>query len=154
GARPMCAREVVRADLEEDWVSSLLQAGFAREQPAAFLAEGLLVYLSAGAVAGLLTALQGLAGPGSWLGADLVGRELLSSPYLKAFLDKLKQFGCPWQFGTEDPEQVLAGYGWAARVVVPGEPEANYGRWPYPTAPRGIPGIPRSYLVTARRLPG
>jgi methyltransferase (TIGR00027 family) len=149
GARPMCQREVVRADLERDWVNPLLRAGLDQGQPAAFLAEGLLMYLDAGAVASLLASVQRLARPGSWLGADLVGSELLSSPYFKAFLELLERFGCPWRFGTAQPEQLLARYGWAATVVVPGEAEANYGRWPYPVAPRSMAGIPRSYLVTA-----
>jgi methyltransferase (TIGR00027 family) len=152
GARPTCPRVVVRADLEGDWISPLLRAGFDKDRPAAFLAEGLLMYLEAGAVLSLLGTLQRLARPGSWLGVDLVGTELLSSPYLRPFLENLEQFGCPWRFGTAEPEQLLARHGWSATVVVPGEPQANYGRWPYPVAPRDRPGIPRSYLVSARRV--
>jgi methyltransferase (TIGR00027 family) len=151
GARPECARGVVRADLEREWVGPLHQAGFDAERPAAFLAEGLLVYLEAGAVTSLLGALRGLARPGSWLGLDVVGVELLSSPYLKAFLEMLEQLGCPWRFGTAEPEELLARQGWAPTVVIPGEPGANYGRWPYPVAPRNVPSVPRSYLVTAWR---
>jgi methyltransferase (TIGR00027 family) len=151
GAKPRCSSQVVRADLEGDWVGPLVHAGFDPERPAAFLAEGLLMYLEATAVDSFLTALERLARPGSWLGVDLVGTELLSSPYLKPFLEQLAQLGCPWRFGTAEPEQLLARHGWAATIVVPGEPEANYGRWPYPVAPRDMPGIPRSYLVTARR---
>jgi methyltransferase (TIGR00027 family) len=151
GAQPTCRREVVRADLESDWIGPLLRAGLDEGQPIALLVEGLLMYLDAGAVAGLLASIQCLARPGSWLGTDLVGTEFLASPYLKPFLELLEQFGCPWRFGTDEPEQLLARYGWAATVVVPGEPEANYGRWPYPVAPRTAPGVPRSYLVTAER---
>jgi methyltransferase (TIGR00027 family) len=152
GARPTCPRVTVRADLEGDWTSPLLQAGFDVGRPTAILAEGLLVYLEAGAVLSLLAALQRLARPGSWLGVDLVGTELLSSPYLKPFLEQFERLGCPWRFGTADPERLLAQHGWAATVVVPGQAGANYGRWPYPVAPRDVPGIPRSYLVTARRV--
>jgi methyltransferase (TIGR00027 family) len=152
GAKPRCERRVVRADLEGDWTSALSGAGFDKNRPAAFLVEGLLMYLEAAAVSSLLSALQRLARPGSWLGLDLVGTEMLSSPYIKPFLAHLDQLGCPWRFGTAEPEQLLARHGWEATAVVPGEPEANYGRWPYPVAPRDVPGIPRSYLVTAWRV--
>jgi methyltransferase (TIGR00027 family) len=150
-AVPACTRRVVPTDLEQDWINPLLQAGFAEHQPAAFLAEGLSMYLEEGAVTGLLTALRCAACTGSWLGIDLVGLELLSSPYLKPFLEMLERLGCPWRFGTAEPEQLLARFGWAATITLPGESGANYGRWPYPVAPRDMPGIPRSYLVTARR---
>src|SRR5262249_23153269 len=85
GATPRCPRRVVRADLERDWTGPLIGAGFGQGRPAAFLVEGLLMYLEAAAVGSLLAALERLARPGSWLGVDLVGTELLSSPYVKPF---------------------------------------------------------------------
>jgi methyltransferase (TIGR00027 family) len=151
-ARPRCHRRIVPADLERDWICPLTRAGFDKDSPAAFLVEGLLMYLEPAAVDSLLSALERHARPRSWLGVDLVGTELLCSPYFKTFLDHLKRLGCPWRFGAAEPEQLFAQHGWAATVVLPGEPAANYGRWPYPVAPRRVPGIPRSYLVTARRL--
>jgi methyltransferase (TIGR00027 family) len=153
-ARPRCARKTVRADLERDWIVPLRQSGFEEMRPAAFLVEGLLAYLEAGAVASLLSALQRVSWPGSWLGGDILGAEMLSSPYLKPFLERMEQLGCPWRFGTDEPEKLLIRYGWKAAIVVPGEPEANYGRWPYPVVPRSMPGIPRAYFATARRVEG
>jgi hypothetical protein len=54
--------------------------------------------------------------------------------------------------------QFLAAHGWQATIVSPGEPEANYGRWPYPVASPTFAGlpvkIPRAYLVRARRMGG
>ncbi len=35
--------------------------------------------------------------------------------------------------------------------ALPGEPDANYGRWVMPMIPRTMPGMPRSYLVRAVR---
>src|SRR5262249_54801915 len=122
------------------------QAGFDREAPAAFLLE----YLEPEAVGLLLGKLQGVARPGSWLGADFPDTSFLASPSTKSFLEKFERLGCPWRFGTPDPEGFLAQYGWDAVVVMPGEPAAHYGRWPYPAASRTVPGVPRSYLVTAR----
>jgi hypothetical protein len=45
----------------------------------------------------------------------------------------------------------LEAYSWEAEVSQPGEREANYGRWPYPVAPRGVPGVPRLFLARAQR---
>jgi hypothetical protein len=55
------------------------------------------------------------------------------------------------RFGTNDPEALFAEHGWEAEVIQPGEGEANFGRWPYPVAPRGVPGVPRLFLVRAQR---
>ena len=148
-AKPACTRRVVRADLEHDWIGPLGSAGFDDGRPVAFLVEGLLVYLTDDSVESLLTALRRAACPASWLGVDLAGTELLSSPYMKALLEMAERHGFPWRYGTSDPEGLLARHGWAPTVTMPGEPAANYGRWPYPPAPRNMPGIPRSYLVTA-----
>jgi methyltransferase (TIGR00027 family) len=150
-ATPRCTRRVVRADLEGDWTTPLVQAGLKPDVPTAFLAEGLLMYLDGSAVRSLLGAIDGIAPAGSWLGVDVVGNVFLKSAEMQPFLKMLEEMGCPWRFGTDEPEELLAGYGWSARAFVAGSPEANYNRWPYPAAPRSMPGIPRSYLVTARR---
>jgi methyltransferase (TIGR00027 family) len=150
-ARPACDRRIVRADLEHDWTTPLAGAGFDPEKPTAFLVEGLLVYLPEDAVDRFMSTLAGIAAPGSWLGTDLAGVELLTSPWMKTYLDKLAEFGCPWIFGVADPEAFLSGYGWSSTIVMPGDPDANFGRWPYPRAPKGVPGVPRSYFAVGRR---
>lgn len=151
GAEPECDRRIVPADLRHDWTGALLAAGFQADRPGAFLVEGLLVYLEEPAVVELLATLAGVGCSGSWLGADVVDRSLLESPFLTAHLEHLNALGCPWRFGTAEPEQFFGRQGWAATVVQPGEPGAHYGRWPWPVGPRNLPGIPRSYFVTARR---
>jgi hypothetical protein len=66
----------------------------------------------------------------------------------------LEQRGTPWRFGTNEPEALLARYGWHAEAVTqPGEGGAHFGRWPWPVAPRDVPGLPRSFFVTALRTP-
>jgi methyltransferase (TIGR00027 family) len=47
GAVPRCERTTVPADLRADWTAALTEAGFDRTSPAGWLAEGLLIYLSA-----------------------------------------------------------------------------------------------------------
>jgi methyltransferase (TIGR00027 family) len=152
-ARPTCERRIVRADLAKPWVQHLLDAGFDPGRPAAFLAEGLLMYLDERAVLDLFTGLQSLASDGSWIGMDVVNPEMLTSVYTAGYMKKLAELGCPWTFGVTDPGLFLARYGWRAEVLTPGDPQANYGRWPFPVAPRTMPGIPRTFLVSARRGP-
>jgi methyltransferase (TIGR00027 family) len=65
GARPRCARVVVPVDLREDWGSALRDAGFDPALPTAWLAEGLLIYLSFDEAAGLLDMVTELSAPGS-----------------------------------------------------------------------------------------
>jgi methyltransferase (TIGR00027 family) len=150
-ARPTCDRRIVRADLSKAWTDAIIHAGFDPTRPAAILVEGLLMYLEEPAVTQLFLALRTIACEGSWIGLDVVNTEMLVSPYLTAYLKKLKELGSPWTFGVRDPEKFLADHGWQGTVVLPGEAEANYGRWPYPVIPRTFPGIPRSYLVHAAR---
>jgi len=66
-------------------------------------------------------------------------------------MKKLAELGCPWHFGVDDPEALVARYGWQGRMVMPGEPDAHFDRWRYPVMPRTVPGIPRAYFVHARR---
>ena len=78
--------------------------------------------------------------------------DMVTSAYTAAYMQTLADAGCPWKFGVDQPEQLVARYGWQADVVMPGDPEANFGRWTYPIIPRSVTGMPRSYFVRARRL--
>jgi methyltransferase (TIGR00027 family) len=148
-----CERHVVRADLARPWAAALPTAGFLRSKPAAFLVEGLLMYLDEAEALSLLETIGRIAAPGSWLAADVVNPEVMTSPYMARYMTALREAGSPWKFGIEDPESFFRQYGWTAAVVQPGEPEASYGRWPFPTAPRAMPGLPRTFFVTADRTP-
>ena len=151
GASPSCDRHIVRADLARPWTQALLAAGFTRSKPAAFLVEGLLMYLDEPEAVAVLAAVGQVAAPGSWIAADVVNPEVLTSPYMARYMTALREAGSPWKFGIEDPESFFRQHGWAATVVQPGDPEASYGRWPFPTAPRAMPGLPRTFFVTAGR---
>ena len=153
GARESCERRTVRVDLkEETWPEALLAAGYKAEETSVWFIEGLLFYLPEAAVHGLLDKVTTLAAPGSLLGLDLMNRNLLFSPMAWPQLAALARRGARGRFGTNVPEALLAGHGWEADVTQPGEAGANYGRWTRPVAPREIPGVPRSFLVKARRL--
>jgi hypothetical protein len=76
-------------------------------------------------------------------------REMLASPYMATHLKKLAQLGCPWRFSLADPESFMDARGWQATVVLPGEADANFGRWTLPVIPRTVAGMPRTFLVRA-----
>jgi methyltransferase (TIGR00027 family) len=63
-AVPRCERTTVPADLRADWTAALAEAGFDRSGPAAWLAEGLLIYLTAAEARRLLTGVGELSAPG------------------------------------------------------------------------------------------
>jgi methyltransferase (TIGR00027 family) len=152
GATPTSDRRVVRHDLADPaWAAALVAAGFDPKRRTAFLAEGLLYYLHEAAALRLLDTVRDLAAAGSWLGLDAMTPDVITSPFMATYIKKLADLGCPWQFGMADPEALLASKGWHASYVLPGEPEAHFGRWTMPTMPRAIPGIPRMYFVRATR---
>ncbi len=151
-AKASCERTTVVADLAHDWISALSAAGFDAELPSVFLVEGLLVYLPEEMVDRLLSQIASVTPEGSVLLTDIPGTELLTSPFMADHLKVLEQAGCPWIFGVSDPEAFCERLGWSAKVVVPGEDKANYGRWTFPVVPRSVPGVPRSYFVTASRV--
>jgi methyltransferase (TIGR00027 family) len=151
GAIPRCDRRVVSQDLANPWAPALLGAGFSSSEPAFFLVEGLTTYLWPDQVETLFQRISDLAASGSKLGTDIIGQSFLESPWTKPFLDRLQAEGVGWHFGTDEPEQFLARFGWDAKATMPGEPEANWGRWTYPVPPRTIGGFPKSYIVEATR---
>ena len=117
-----------------------------------WLVEGLTVYLPEAGVRGVLAQAASLATPGSRLFADITGRGMLESPWTRGVLDAMKRENAPWIFGTDEPEALCAELGWRATVTRPGDPDATFGRWPYPAFPRGAPGVPSNFFVMATRI--
>lgn len=150
-AQPACERKTIPVDLTASWSEALLQAGFQAQQPAAWLLEGLLQYLPNARVRPLLDEISRLAQPGSWIGFDIINRAVLISPWTKPLVESVAQVGTPWIGTMDDPRAELSARGWQARLSQPGEPEASYGRWPYPVIPQTLPEVPRHWLVTARK---
>lgn len=152
GVETNCERRTVRVDLSQaTWPEALLGAGYRPERPSVWLIEGLLFYLIRPAVHGLLEKVGSLTVPGSLLGLDVMNRGLFLSPVTWPMQAALARRGAPGRFGTNDPEKLMTHHGWEADVTQPGEEEANFGRWPRPMMPREVPGLPRSFLVKARR---
>ncbi|HTT00278.1 MAG TPA: SAM-dependent methyltransferase [Streptosporangiaceae bacterium] len=151
GAVPGCARRPVGVDLAGQWTPALLDAGFDPESPSCWLLEGFLFYLPPAGIARLLDEVTGLAAAGSRLGFDIVNTATFTHPLTRPWIDMQARLGAPWRGALDDPAGFLAGRGWEATLTQPGEPSANFGRWPFPILPRELPGMPRDWLVTARR---
>ncbi len=151
GARPSCMRTAVPIDLRDDWPAALLAVGFDPCVSTTFLVEGLLLYLDHDAVHALLARLDGLSHRGSVLLADVIGRTMLAMPHLRPILDLVASIGAPWKFGTDDPEALLAPFGWEVTAHDLGAFATALGRWPYPVAPPGLRDVPRSFLVEAAK---
>jgi methyltransferase (TIGR00027 family) len=151
GARPRCERITAGVDLAEPWGKALTGAGFEPAARSVWLAEGLFPYLDEAAALGVIAQISALATAGSRLATDIVGKSFLESPWTQPHLEAMKRENAPWQWGTDDPEGLLAAHGWQATAVRPGDEGANHGRWPYPPYPRGLKDLPNTYLVTAIR---
>jgi methyltransferase (TIGR00027 family) len=68
GAEPTAERHTVAIDLRDDWAAALQAAGFDPKAPAAWSAEGLLVYLPDEAQDALFDNITALSAPtAAWL---------------------------------------------------------------------------------------
>jgi methyltransferase (TIGR00027 family) len=138
-AKPAVRRHEVSADLTQEWLPTLEEAGFDRSRPTLWEQA-----------AGLLRLLASASAPGSRLAFDILGRALLRSPFSKPFLDRLAADGTPWIFGTDEPEPFLAANGWEIESLKePGQPGAGEGRWPYEVQPRERRHANRLWLIRA-----
>jgi methyltransferase (TIGR00027 family) len=151
GAKPKCRRVTLATDLEHDWAKRLGQAGFSSTQGSIWILEGLLYYLEEEEVGRLLAQISELGVKGSGLGADVVSRSTITSPWMQASLKQMEKRGFAWKFGCDDPEELLALYGWNAVARQLGEDGANFGRWELPVEPRTRTEIPRTFLLEGRK---
>ncbi|MBB5890044.1 SAM-dependent methyltransferase [Kutzneria kofuensis] len=151
GSAPVGVRRAVGVDLAGDWLPALLADGFDPGRPTVWTVEGLTQYLDAAAVDRLLDGITRLSAPGSHLLIDFVGQSLLDSAVMKPMLDRFASMDMTWQFGTDEPEDLLGRRGWSCEVSLFDSVGNSYGRWGYPSVPRGTPGVGHGYLVHAHR---
>src|SRR5437764_1561541 len=158
GAVPACDRATIPVDLlTEDWPGRLRDSGFGPDEPAVWIAEGLLIYFSQAENDRLLDQIGTLSGSGHRLAItssrpdrplrpetkpDAIGTGLLHDPGAVIALWR-------WE-GPRDPAGWLAGHGWKADVYDREERAEAYGR---PLAVAAEPSAAtRTYLIEARRL--
>jgi methyltransferase (TIGR00027 family) len=70
GDQPQAQRREVAVDLRDDWPKALQDNGFSPDQPSAWIAEGLMIYLPAEAQNQLYTGIDALAAPGSMVAVE------------------------------------------------------------------------------------
>jgi methyltransferase (TIGR00027 family) len=152
GAKPSCDRKTIPVDLSEDWASALGKAGHDPKVKTTWFAEGVLFYLPEEGAREVLRKAAELSAPGSQVAVDLVGPGIFTFKYTQEFLKRLEASNAPWRWGTNDLKGFMESAGWSnVEVLEPGNPGANYGRWPEVASPKNIPSLPRIYLVRATK---
>ncbi|WP_333767851.1 SAM-dependent methyltransferase [Streptomyces sp. IBSBF 2435] len=152
GVAPRTPRRTVPVDLTDPaWEDALAAAGYRPELPSLWLLEGLLYYLPAPDVDRVLERVAALSAPGSTVVADLVNTAALTHPGMSDILEVFAGWGCPWVFGSDEPEELFARHGFAVTATQPGEPGADFGRWLDPVPGRAVTGVPRVFFVHGTR---
>jgi methyltransferase (TIGR00027 family) len=151
GVPTRCERHAVGVDLTHPWDDVLRAAGFDSSVPSAWLMEGFLYFLSEPAVLDLLERVSALSAQSSWIGLDVVNKQMLTSPLTRQWTEGMSAADVPWLFGDDDPVAMLERFGWSAQMTEPGIASADFGRAPYQYAAGSDGETPRSFLVTATR---
>lgn len=128
-AAPNCERAVVPVDLRGHWAAELVTAGFDRTAPTAWLAEGLLLYLTADEAARLLTEAGELSMPDSRLSFehDTVAETAFLTQARR--MPTMDQYTARWKGGLgEDAPGWLSRHGWRPQLHDRAELAASYGR--------------------------
>jgi methyltransferase (TIGR00027 family) len=137
-ATPKATRIPISTDLRSDWVGALTEAGFDATAPTAWLAEGLLFYLSAADEAKLIDAIDRLSTEASALAFEVkLDKQLMeyrdSSLYTatqqQIDIDLLDLFV---KETRPDSAGHLAQQGWSTKVSTPFDFTHRLGRGPLP----------------------
>jgi methyltransferase (TIGR00027 family) len=143
GASPTTNRRTVAIDLRNDWAAALIEAGFDRTQPTAWIAEGLLGYLPPEAQDRLLDNISALSADGSRLATEAIpdmpevdqekARELM-----REATDKWRAHGFDLNFDElgyqgdrNDVAEYLDGLGWRSIGRPMSELLADHGLPPF-----------------------
>ena len=146
GASPTTDRRTVAIDLRNDWPAALTEAGFDRNQPTAWIAEGLLGYLPPEAQDRLLDNIAALSADGSRLATEAIpdmpdvdqekARELMQQATDKwrahGFDLNFEELG--YQGDRNDVAEYLNGLGWRSS----GQPMSQL------LAEHGLPPVPQT----------
>lgn len=140
GAVPAAARHPVAVDLRDDWPTALTAAGFDRNRPAAWLAEGLLPYLPADAQNRLFEMVAALSAPGSRIAVEAFSFNPANSARRQAVRRarraRQQRLGLDIDVETltyddtdrADAAQWLTEHGWQVHAVSNAEEMARLGR--------------------------
>ena len=131
GATTTGEHHPIQIDLRDDWSGALLEAGFDRTKPTAWLAEGLLPYLPAAAEAQLLRTISDLSAPGSRASIECFAdpAKILNSSHVQA----AREHGLDMAqlFNLEErpaPDDELTAHGWKVERDPSAAVAESYGR--------------------------
>jgi methyltransferase (TIGR00027 family) len=146
GANPTTDRRTVAIDLRNDWPAALVEAGFDRTEPTAWIAEGLLGYLPPEAQDRLLDNIAALSADGSRLATEAIpdmpevdrekARELMqqATEQWRAHGFDLNFEELGYQGDRNDVAEYLNGLGWRST----GQPMSRL------LAEHGLPPVPQT----------
>ncbi|BBZ35982.1 class I SAM-dependent methyltransferase [Mycolicibacterium confluentis] len=163
GVAPAAECIQVAMDLRFDWPKALKDAGFDPQQPTAWLAEGLLMYLPGEAQDRLFENVGELSAPGSRIAAETAGKQSMDRrAQMKERFEKLAE-----TVGIERPDVDIAelvyddpnradvaewlnAHGWTATALKSTDEMRRLGRW-QETVPSGDNDDAFSTFVVAQR---
>jgi len=132
-AVPRCHRVARAADLRQNWAGVLLDSGLRPSERTAWLAEGLLIYLTAEEAGQLLDTTTGLSAPGSTIAfeyTDYLSDDAGTSPISHArTMPGMSRLTALWKggLGAETPDW-LGRHGWRVQTHSIGPVAASYHR--------------------------
>ncbi|MFD5731250.1 SAM-dependent methyltransferase [Streptomyces sioyaensis] len=157
GEVPCCTREVIAADLREDWPSLLVKRGFHADEPTAWLVEGVLVYLTERDADHLLDRISTLSAPGSHLSVEHVTRSMVNTDQAQeaaaaAPEGVMNLLSSLWKNEmTRPPADWLAAHGWSAEEEPLTHLAQRHSRPVPPAFDPTLPGTGRVGLLTVVR---
>ncbi|MFD0200274.1 MULTISPECIES: class I SAM-dependent methyltransferase [Saccharothrix] len=152
GVTPNVDHRTVAVDLTApDWEDDLVAAGYDPSRPSTWLLEGLLYYIPESDARRVLARVAAITAPGSRIAADLVNAAALTLPNMRGLLEVFAGWGCPWLFGSDEPEALFAEHGFDVVARQPGEPGADFGRWPDPVPAREVRDVRRVFFIDGYR---
>jgi methyltransferase (TIGR00027 family) len=123
GAEPTARRTTVAIDLREDWPAALREAAFDPQQPTAWSAEGLLVYLPPEAQDRLFDNIAALSAPGSRIATEHMDMRDIPADWAERLTERSRRIGSNINlaelFYTGDRNQAadyLGAQGWRTEI--------------------------------------
>jgi methyltransferase (TIGR00027 family) len=123
GAEPAAHRRTVAIDLRDDWPSALREAGFNTQQPTAWSAEGLLVYLPPEAQDRLFDNIVALSAPGSRIATEHMDMRNIPADWAEKLTERSRRIGSNINLAElfytgerNTAAEYLDGHGWRVDI--------------------------------------
>jgi methyltransferase (TIGR00027 family) len=127
-ATARCRRVSLGTDLRTTWAAALRKRGLRDDRPIAWLAEGLLIYLSPTEAAALLTTVRELSVPASQLAFEWHPDATRAIQAGTRHLPGMAEYTTLWKGGLPDAPGWLAEHGWDTELHDRASLAARYKR--------------------------